>query len=639
MGGALAAYQLVLASADREVGKVPDDATVYVTVFIDPPLTQKLALVNLAKKFPQGETEQSRDDRINQEMDKALKDSGLSFKDDVRPWLGSQVSFEARVDSLNGSSGPGAFLIASKDDKKALAALDKAREHDKNYDWSKQGHNGVDIWVGKRKSTGSCGSGSSSGGSFGGGSSGGGSSTSGSSTSGSSTYSTCSSSSGDPETAYAVSDGTAVLGYSQTAVELVIDTAQGKHGRLSDSNDYKNVQKRLTSDRVVAGYINLPTLAARLKTESGSSLPDEAKSQLDALRPLGFTVSARDNALVADVAGDLDASKLDAETRAALTAGRHQNAMLGNLPKDAYGAYGGTGLRQLAKQVANLGSSLPSGTRDKLKALGLDDPNGPASHLGPDYAIDVGPGANGDLRGVGLVVSTDDEVGTAQFLDRLLTMWYSPSSSSTGTVTITPGAASSGTPSSPPAGDVIKPQVVHPTPSTRVSPTPRVTATPRVTPPSGVSPKPPVLPSPTFPTFPTTPTTSDQQYRGVTIKTFSAPFSDTLGPAYAVASGTAMLATDTDEVMRLIDKQGSGDNITASEAWKAAAADSPDLGATFLFANFDLIRPAVEKRVSSGDRSGYDQDVAPWLKPLKALMASGRSDAGGYSAHLVLVVN
>ncbi|MEA2647548.1 MAG: hypothetical protein QOE92_2631 [Chloroflexota bacterium] len=623
VGGLFAAYQLVLASGDREVSKVPDDATVYVAVFIDPPLLQKAALLNIVKKFPKGDTEQGRDEKLNEQMDKAFKDTGLSFKDDIKPWLGGQVSFEAKVDSLaNGTTGPAAFLVASKDDKLAAATLDKAREHSKDYEWTKTTHDGVDVWVGKRKppvpSSGSSGgtttcNGSSCTTTFG--------PTSAGSTTSDSTQAVI-------ENAYAVVDGTVVLGSSQVAVEAVIDTAHGKHGRLSDSEDYKNVEKKLTTNRLVSGYINFPRLAEKLKNGSGTDgLPDSVKNQLDAVRPLGFTIAAKDDTLVAQVAGDLDSSKLDEETRQALTGSRHTNAMLGSLPADAFGAFGGTGIKKISKQLADSSGAFPPDFRDTLDRLGLSDPNGPLSHLGPDYAVSIDDGKQGPY--FGLVTSTDDEVGTTQLLDKLAELMTSKSNgfgSASGSAS--GGATLQVTPSSP----IAVPPAVKPTPS--VKPTPGVRAAPR--------PSPPPSPQFIFPSpYPLVPAGTAEQYKSVTIKTltpsYAIPDHESSTPAYAVVSGEAIVGSAVEEVKKLIDAQDGGSNITGTDAWKRGAAASPDLGATFFFLNFDTIRPAIERSISSEDRDNYDRDTAPYLKPLKALMASGKSDANGYTEQVVLV--
>src|SRR5207244_11202678 len=100
-------------SSDTITAMVPDDASVYATVYLDPALGQKLALRSLFSKFPATDTTGELNERLDGFFDNGLQDTGLSFRTDVRPWVGSQVGLVVKVVS---STTDTAALVASTDD-------------------------------------------------------------------------------------------------------------------------------------------------------------------------------------------------------------------------------------------------------------------------------------------------------------------------------------------------------------------------------------------------------------------------------------------------------------------------------------------------------------------------------------------
>lgn len=70
---------------------VPFDALGYVGVAIDPPLEQKRSLVQLRARLPDKAAAQLSN-RIPKQLDKLLADVHLSYEEDVKPWLGSEVA-------------------------------------------------------------------------------------------------------------------------------------------------------------------------------------------------------------------------------------------------------------------------------------------------------------------------------------------------------------------------------------------------------------------------------------------------------------------------------------------------------------------------------------------------------------------
>ena len=102
----------------------PAGSVVYGEATLDPDDDQQAAINSLIEKFP---GEGSAGERIRGLLEKALSESGtgLSYAEDIEPWLGDRAGFF--VSSLSpGSSGAGAFMVATDDEDKARDAIEKA---------------------------------------------------------------------------------------------------------------------------------------------------------------------------------------------------------------------------------------------------------------------------------------------------------------------------------------------------------------------------------------------------------------------------------------------------------------------------------------------------------------------------------
>jgi hypothetical protein len=112
-------------SSSAAAGLAPAGSVMYGEASLKPEGDQKAAIDSLIEKFPgQG----SAGDRIRSLMEKAFSesDSGLSYGKDVEPWLGDEAAFFLTRLGANGDNGDGGLLVATEDEEKAKAALDKA---------------------------------------------------------------------------------------------------------------------------------------------------------------------------------------------------------------------------------------------------------------------------------------------------------------------------------------------------------------------------------------------------------------------------------------------------------------------------------------------------------------------------------
>src|SRR5438093_231362 len=146
VGAAAAAALVIVLTPRTSVEKlVPATVDVYAVANLDPSASQKLNLLRAVHRFPDASTDQ----KLAEQLDKALKDSGITFTGDIQPWLGAQVALAVRMPQGN-ADPPLAFLAVSRDDAKAAAALAKLRtgSQGKNYIWHDTAYGGVTISVG-----------------------------------------------------------------------------------------------------------------------------------------------------------------------------------------------------------------------------------------------------------------------------------------------------------------------------------------------------------------------------------------------------------------------------------------------------------------------------------------------------------
>jgi hypothetical protein len=103
----------------------PAGSLMYGEITLEPEGDHTAAIDSLIEKFP---GEGSAGDRIRKLMEKgfAESDSGLSYKKDVEPWLGTEAAFFLSRLSADGEEGDGGLLVATEDEEKARSALDKA---------------------------------------------------------------------------------------------------------------------------------------------------------------------------------------------------------------------------------------------------------------------------------------------------------------------------------------------------------------------------------------------------------------------------------------------------------------------------------------------------------------------------------
>ncbi len=373
IAAAVLAFGFLRGSADAMVSFAPSDTAVYANLDLQPSGGQLLSLNDILGKFP-GLSGGSRDATINQWLDSGLAQSGLSHRD-VRSWLGSQLSLIVLRGS-DAATPAEVSLLASTNDSAAQAmfATFKSGPVGTTQRWTSANYDGVTVHAGQ-----------------------------------------------DPSGAtdiWAISAHTVIVGTSETAVDEVIDTSQGKHAGLASEADYTAVQARVPADRLAFLYLDVPRLGALIPSAGSLGV----SSALSGYAGIGEAVVASSSGITVTGTINFDPAKLSAAARATLGVAAHTNGALAYIPGDAFGFVTLVGLPQTLKSLVSLAvPGLGASGSQALDQLGITGASGIISHFTGDAGVEVEqlPGAH--VPSGALLIATDSSTAAQSFLDQLAT--------------------------------------------------------------------------------------------------------------------------------------------------------------------------------------------------------------------------
>lgn len=381
---AAGALLLVLKPAGSIEKMVPATVDVYAIVNLDPSASQKLNLLRAVHRFPDTSTDQ----KLSQQLDKVLKDTGISFTGDVQPWLGQQIGVAVSVPA-SGTDAPAAFFAVSRDDVKARATLAKlqAGSQGKKYRWQNTTYSGITITVG-------------------------------------SPVAGAATSPAAPKAgAYAIVDHVVVIASSEALIHEIVDADQGRLARLVDSNDFKATLAKLPSDRLAIFYVNGKSILSHLKGQLTTPLAAglaglKGLGDAEAFQGAALALSARQEGVVADMAVRLDARKLSPSTRAALTNAGHPKAVIGWIPSSSDGFLAFASLNRTIQSLLDQAGSQPS-VKQATDSAGLTGPQGILPHLTGDFALEAELDQSFFPAGA-VMIGTDDANRMRSFLGGIL---------------------------------------------------------------------------------------------------------------------------------------------------------------------------------------------------------------------------
>jgi hypothetical protein len=254
----------------------PKGAPVYFAAFVRPEGSQKAAVEAIAKRVGGVSNPGAQ---IEQAIDRSARNSKakISFKDDVKPWLGRRAAFVASAFAPGGNSA-GAAIVAAKDTGKAQDFVDKLA---KDENAKQRSYKGVDYQV------------SSSGGN-----------------------------------AMAVVGDFFVAG-NEPELKRIVDASKG--GSLKDDRLYSGVAGQATG-KLAFGFVDVRGLVDALGSTGRFPAGQGAtvQSLLNSNQPVTLAVSAKPNQVTMEVRGP--AAKSVSSTR--------QATVIGSLPSTAWAAFG-----------------------------------------------------------------------------------------------------------------------------------------------------------------------------------------------------------------------------------------------------------------------------------------------------------
>jgi hypothetical protein len=358
--GAAAAFFMMRGSSEQLTGLVPADADVFATVYLDPSAGQKVNLLTLAARFPKLGEGADLDQRVNDLLDEALANTGLTHED-IRSWLGSEVGVS--VDIADDGTPHTAGLIATTDAEASRAAIEKLADTT----FTTSDYDGVAIST------------SPDGG------------------------------------AYAIVDDVVILASDETTVRRSIDAAHGTTPDLGSSQVYTDTLAGLPAGKLGVAYVNVQGLVDQFGSETAASAAVGAGGfgNLDAIESVGVSLSAESDGIALDFTTNFDPTKLTKEERDVLAAPDHDNTTLAFVPADAFGVVAGEHLDSAFQGMLNTIEQQTPDATDAIDQAGIRDL---IAAMTGDLAVEVGPGTDGPVSGA-VLLGTDDEAGMQTFLD------------------------------------------------------------------------------------------------------------------------------------------------------------------------------------------------------------------------------
>jgi hypothetical protein len=338
---------------------VPAGSAIYGEATLKPEGDQKQAVDSILSKFPGGD---QAGDKLKELVEKGLRESkaGVTFKDDIEPWLGDEAAFFGRGLTANGDLRDFAFLVATEDEDKSKEALEKTAEGK----ITRHDYNGVEYLTDQSQGQGK---------------------------------------------AAAVFDGYVVLG-DESGVTAAIDASKGD-SQLSGDDSFKNALDDAADDRLGLFYLNMPQFTKTLE-RSGAPLPDSFKQLVR--EPVVATVDADDDGVVVEGAIPEDLGRAFAFLG-------HGSDLLADMPANSWLALAQTDFGKLLDVYVDAFAGIAGGRaaieQQFRAATGLDLQRDVIDWMG-DFGVFVRGTSVSALEGA-LVVETSDEAASARFIDAL----------------------------------------------------------------------------------------------------------------------------------------------------------------------------------------------------------------------------
>jgi len=319
---------LFSASTDRAAALAPANTALYVNVYLQPSTGQQMNLSGLIGRLPGFADDATLDDKVDQVVQNLLAGSGIDYREQVKPWLGTQVAIAAWAadgDTLE----PVPVLIADVRDPDAARAAIADLAADAGTVFTTETYRSVELWV-------------------------------------------------SAEATYAFVDEMLVAGPNAEAVRSVIDVANGA-AALAERDEFRATMEALEPDHLAAMFLDL----AALGEATGTS------EQLRSVSTAGAILVAEPDGLRLSGSAPFDSASAEPSDRGGFALGGEPSSLVDWMPESTVAEVVIFGLRQTLEDAEAALGSAPggedlAGTIDTLRALA-------AFGLGIDLDADVLP--------------------------------------------------------------------------------------------------------------------------------------------------------------------------------------------------------------------------------------------------------
>jgi len=346
---------------------VPDTAAAYIKFSLSPSMQQQQRVQDLLSRFPSS----VRNDvttKLDDALDKSFKDLKISYRNDIKPWVGSQIAFAvlAPAGSTSDSPSPSApnviGIVAVKDAATAQKALTKIKN----------------------------------------------------------------ASSRAP--AFDIEGGVAYLGESQSAITSFKNAVTSGH-TIADSASYKREHDRAGGDGLVFGYADLSKLAGVAPSLRGDILGTSGLTGGSGI--VAFGLHAESEGIVVTGHSSFPASQTGAKAGTLKLLPTTPDDLLGSVSFFDLGDLVGNALKRLSKGVGLIpvavGTPVPgvpeftSVLKEIEQALSLNLQKDLLPWLKGELSIVVSQGTNPPFPDVGILIQPTDEAALGRTMKALRT--------------------------------------------------------------------------------------------------------------------------------------------------------------------------------------------------------------------------
>jgi hypothetical protein len=364
----VAGYLLVFSVAtDRAAALAPANSAFYANVYLQPSTGQQMNLSELIGRLPGFADDASLDEKVDQVVQNLLSDTGIDYREQIKPWLGNQLAV-AGWPGTDGVADPLAVVIA--DVKDMDAAQDAVGElvADAGAAFTTESHQGTEIQVSE---TGS----------------------------------------------YAFVDDMLVIGESAESIRAVIDVAGGAES-LADVPAFVATMESLEPDHLASAYVDIAAIGEAA----------EMSDQVAAVSTAGAVLVAEPDGLRLSGSAPFDEASAGPSEAASFALGGEPSSLVDWMPADTVAEAVVFGLRQTLENAETALGAAPEGeevigTLDTLRALaalglGIDLDNDLLPLLDREVAVAI-HGFDGTLPSGQILLRPSDPDAASAALGRL----------------------------------------------------------------------------------------------------------------------------------------------------------------------------------------------------------------------------